>query len=31
VSYEDYEISYCPDCQTEGRILADRRMSRLLR
>jgi formamidopyrimidine-DNA glycosylase len=31
VSFEDYEIAYCPECQTEGRILADRRMSRLIR
>lgn len=31
VSFEDYEIAYCPTCQTEGRVLADRRMSRILR
>jgi formamidopyrimidine-DNA glycosylase len=31
VSYESYEITYCPTCQTGGKILADRRMSRLLR
>jgi formamidopyrimidine-DNA glycosylase len=31
VSYEDYEVVYCPECQTGGKILADRRMSRLLR
>ncbi|HEX3326072.1 MAG TPA: DNA-formamidopyrimidine glycosylase family protein [Actinomycetota bacterium] len=31
VSFEDYEIAYCPQCQTEGRVLADRRMSRLIR
>jgi formamidopyrimidine-DNA glycosylase len=31
VSYEDYEVTYCPDCQTGGKILADRRLSRLLR
>lgn len=31
VFYEDYVMSYCPHCQTEGRILKDRRMSRLLR
>jgi len=31
VSYESYELVYCPPCQTGGRILADRRMSRLLR
>jgi formamidopyrimidine-DNA glycosylase len=31
VSFESYEITYCPSCQTGGKILADRRMSRLLR
>ncbi len=31
VSYESHEVTYCPDCQTGGKILADRRMSRLLR
>ncbi|HEX6845160.1 MAG TPA: DNA-formamidopyrimidine glycosylase family protein [Actinomycetota bacterium] len=31
VSYEDYEVTYCPACQTGGKVLADRRMSRLLR
>jgi formamidopyrimidine-DNA glycosylase len=31
VSYESYEIVYCPRCQTHGRPLADRRLSRLLR
>jgi formamidopyrimidine-DNA glycosylase len=31
VSYEGYEVSYCPECQTAGKVLADRRMSRLLR
>lgn len=31
VSYEDYEITYCPRCQTGGKILADRRMSRLIK
>jgi formamidopyrimidine-DNA glycosylase len=25
VSYESYEITYCPTCQTDGKILADRR------
>src|SRR3954471_6861381 len=30
VFYEDYVMSYCPHCQTEGRILKDRRLSRLL-
>ena len=31
VSYEDYEVTYCPACQTGGKVLADRRLSRLLR
>jgi formamidopyrimidine-DNA glycosylase len=31
VSYEDHEVTYCPDCQTSGKVLADRRLSRLLR
>ena len=31
VHFEDYVIAYCPDCQTEGRELKDRRLSRLLR
>ena len=31
VSYEDYEIAYCPRCQTGGKVLADRRMSRLIK
>jgi formamidopyrimidine-DNA glycosylase len=31
VSYESYEMTYCPKCQTKDRILADRRMSRLLK
>jgi formamidopyrimidine-DNA glycosylase len=31
VSYESHEVTYCPDCQTGGKILADRRLSRLLR
>jgi formamidopyrimidine-DNA glycosylase len=31
VHFEDYVIAYCPACQTEGRILKDRRLSRLLR
>jgi formamidopyrimidine-DNA glycosylase len=31
VSFESYEIAYCPDCQTKGKVLADRRLSRLLR
>jgi formamidopyrimidine-DNA glycosylase len=31
VHFEDYVIAYCPACQTDGRVLKDRRMSRLLR
>jgi formamidopyrimidine-DNA glycosylase len=31
VSYESYEVTYCPACQTGGKILADRRLSRLLK
>lgn len=31
VSYADRSFQYCPTCQTGGKILADRRMSRLLK
>ncbi len=31
VDFEEHTITYCPDCQTDGRILKDRRLSRLLR
>jgi formamidopyrimidine-DNA glycosylase len=31
VHFEDYVIAYCPTCQTGGRVLKDRRLSRLLR
>jgi formamidopyrimidine-DNA glycosylase len=31
VSYESHEVTYCPTCQTGGKVLADRRLSRLLR
>jgi formamidopyrimidine-DNA glycosylase len=31
VFFEDYVMTYCPHCQTEGRILKDRRLSRLLK
>ena len=31
VSYESHEIVYCRHCQTKGRTLADRRLSRILR
>ena len=29
--YEDYVISHCPTCQTEGKLFKDRRLSRLLK
>jgi formamidopyrimidine-DNA glycosylase len=31
VDFEEHTIFYCPQCQTGGRLLKDRRMSRLLR
>ena len=31
VDYDEHTVFYCPACQTGGRILKDRRMSRLLR
>jgi formamidopyrimidine-DNA glycosylase len=31
VDFEEHTIYYCPSCQTEGRLLKDRRLSRLLR
>jgi formamidopyrimidine-DNA glycosylase len=31
VSFESYEMSYCPTCQTGGKVLADRRLSKLLK
>ena len=31
VDFEEHTIYYCPRCQTGGRILKDRRLSRLLR
>lgn len=31
VHFEDYTIAYCPSCQTGGRALKDRRLSRLLK
>jgi formamidopyrimidine-DNA glycosylase len=31
VDFEEHTIFYCPACQTGGRVLADRRLSRLLR
>jgi formamidopyrimidine-DNA glycosylase len=30
IRYADNETNYCPRCQTEGRLLADRALSRLL-
>lgn len=31
VSFADSSLQYCPTCQTHGKVLADRRMSRLLK
>ncbi|PYF95933.1 formamidopyrimidine-DNA glycosylase [Georgenia satyanarayanai] len=31
VSFADSSLQYCPTCQTGGKLLADRRMSKLLR
>jgi formamidopyrimidine-DNA glycosylase len=31
VFYEDYVMCYCPVCQTDGKVLKDRRLSRLLK
>ncbi len=31
VDFEEHTIYYCPECQTDGRTLKDRRLSRLLR
>src|ERR1051325_9932884 len=31
VDYEEHTVYYCSDCQTGGRVLKDRRLSRLLR
>jgi formamidopyrimidine-DNA glycosylase len=31
VDFEEHTITYCPACQTGGRILKDRRLSRILR
>ncbi len=30
IRYAEHETNYCPACQTEGRLLADRALSRLL-
>jgi formamidopyrimidine-DNA glycosylase len=31
VSFADKSLQYCPTCQTDGKILADRRLSRLVK
>ena len=31
IRYADNETNYCPTCQTGGRLLADRSLSRLLK
>ncbi len=31
IDFEEHTIYYCPNCQTDGRVLKDRRLSRLLR
>jgi formamidopyrimidine-DNA glycosylase len=31
VRFESHEVVYCPKCQTKGKVLADRRLSRILR
>lgn len=31
IRYAENEVNYCPRCQTEGRVLADRSLSRLLK
>lgn len=31
VHFEDYVMTYCPACQTDGKLLKDRRLSRLLK
>src|SRR5580765_1044843 len=31
VDFEEHTIYYCPTCQTDGRVLKDRRLSRLLK
>ncbi len=31
IAYAENEVNYCPRCQNEGRLLADRSLSRLLR
>ena len=31
IVHGEHEVNYCPNCQTEGRLLADRALSRLLK
>jgi formamidopyrimidine-DNA glycosylase len=31
IVYADNEANYCPTCQTDGKLLADRSLSRLLK
>ena len=31
VEYSGYTVNYCPTCQTGGKLLADRSLSRLLK
>jgi formamidopyrimidine-DNA glycosylase len=31
IHFKDYVMSYCPEDQTGGRVLKDRRLSRLLK
>jgi formamidopyrimidine-DNA glycosylase len=31
IVYAEHESNYCPRCQTEGKLLADRALSRLLK
>ncbi len=31
IRYAENETNYCPRCQTDGRVLADRSLSRLLK
>ena len=31
IRYAENEVNYCPRCQTGGRLLADRSLSRLLK
>ena len=31
VYFAEHQMNYCPQCQTDGRVLKDRRLSRLLK